>query len=255
MNKDSQSGATSSRLRFTPSIGLTLLFLIFFTVFIALGIWQINRYHQKKQLQITYQNRAQQPSLTLNDLNTNPSSMRYSPLSVTGFYQNQYTLFLDNIIHQHRMGYYVFTLFKPNSGDQWLLINRGWIQASLHREQLPQIPPITNIETVQGIIDVPSRNPYALGKAAENPGQWPLRITYLDLSELTHLLPHPVYPFILLLNKNAEHGFVRDWKPVTRDPNKHLGYAFQWFAFAVVLLCLYIGLNIHRTEDTLNEST
>ena len=35
-------------------------------------------------------------------------------------------------------------------------------------------------------------------------------------------------------------GFVRDWKPSGLTPERHLGYAFQWFALALTLAVLVL---------------
>jgi len=52
---------------------------------------------------------------------------------------------------------------------------------------------------------------------------------------------------ILLLDKEDQFGFIRDWKPVYGvTPDKHKAYAVQWFTLAVVLLMIYVGANSKR---------
>ena len=41
---------------------------------------------------------------------------------------------------------------------------------------------------------------------------------------------------------------LRDWRPAVMAPDKHLGYAVQWFGFAVVLVIIYIGVNLKKTS-------
>jgi surfeit locus 1 family protein len=67
------------------------------------------------------------------------------------------------------------------------------------------------------------------------------------MNELEERLGYPLEPLILLLDKDDEFGFIRDWKPVYGvTPDKHRAYAVQWFTLATVLLMIYIGVNLKR---------
>jgi len=43
-------------------------------------------------------------------------------------------------------------------------------------------------------------------------------------------------------------GFVRNWPPPGERITMHLGYAYQWFGFALTLLVIYIVLNVKKVE-------
>ena len=53
-------------------------------------------------------------------------------------------------------------------------------------------------------------------------------------------------PVILLLNPGEPRGFARDWQPQGLSPEKHRGYALQWFAFATLLGGLFLVLNLRK---------
>jgi surfeit locus 1 family protein len=52
---------------------------------------------------------------------------------------------------------------------------------------------------------------------------------------------------IILLDPGAADGFERQWRPALGfGPERHLGYAIQWFAFALVTVALFISLNLRQ---------
>jgi surfeit locus 1 family protein len=79
---------------------------------------------------------------------------------------------------------------------------------------------------------------------------WPKVVQQLQLDSLGQLLGVRLEPLILLLDKQDEFGFIRDWKPVYgATPDKHKAYAVQWFTLAVVLLMIYVGVNSKRIRN------
>jgi surfeit locus 1 family protein len=61
-------------------------------------------------------------------------------------------------------------------------------------------------------------------------------------------------PAVLLLDPDQPDGFVRDWPRPTGGlaPALHLGYALQWFAFALIALVLWLRHAFHRTARSGN---
>jgi surfeit locus 1 family protein len=54
---------------------------------------------------------------------------------------------------------------------------------------------------------------------------------------------------ILLLDPAAPDGFERVWRPsLGFGPERHLGYALQWFALALVAVVAFVALSIQRVE-------
>ena len=62
----------------------------------------------------------------------------------------------------------------------------------------------------------------------------------IDPPVLAHALQHPLLPYIILLSPNEVSGFSREWSPPQLFAERSLGYAFQWLAFAIVLIIIYI---------------
>ena len=59
---------------------------------------------------------------------------------------------------------------------------------------------------------------------------------------------YPLQPAVVLLEPEAAEGYWRDWQPRFGGfgPERHQGYAVQWFSLAMALVILYLTTNIHR---------
>ena len=53
---------------------------------------------------------------------------------------------------------------------------------------------------------------------------------------------------IVRLDPGAPHGYRRAWQVVPFGPERHLGYAVQWFAMASALLAIYLSVNLTRVN-------
>jgi surfeit locus 1 family protein len=62
--------------------------------------------------------------------------------------------------------------------------------------------------------------------------------------EIAAALDKPVPDYQLLLEADQPDGYLRDWRAVDVGPERHYGYAFQWFAFAVMALVIFCILNV-----------
>ena len=61
------------------------------------------------------------------------------------------------------------------------------------------------------------------------------RVAQTVTQRLFNRIGREIQPFVLLMDHNEEHGFLRHWVPTEFGPGKHFGYALQWFAMGLVL--------------------
>ncbi|HOX72536.1 MAG TPA: SURF1 family protein, partial [Dokdonella sp.] len=61
-------------------------------------------------------------------------------------------------------------------------------------------------------------------------------------------LGRPIDTRVLLLDADAASGFVREWTPQILPPERHRGYAFQWFCFALASVVIFIVLHWRRVQ-------
>ncbi len=239
----------STHYTFTPRWLFLAITVILLAVFCSLGRWQLHRAEEKQRLQQRFDERQQMAPVALQQLPAN--NPHYYPVQMRGHYDNEHTILLDNKIQQHQVGYEVvqpFQLEQPLAGITTVLVNRGWIPADSDRSKLPKLDKITGMQTVQGKVYVPLGKPFTLGKNSEALS-WPLRTAAIEIPNLEHALQQrSIFPYVIWLNPNEDHGFVRNWQPINSPAHKHLGYAVQWFAFAALLIILFIGLNVHKRK-------
>jgi cytochrome oxidase assembly protein ShyY1 len=76
-------------------------------------------------------------------------------------------------------------------------------------------------------------------------------LTYLDLDEVAQMIGQRPFAGLLRLAPDVQAGFERDLDalPNTLTPERHYGYALQWFGFAAALALIYLIL-LFRTSRT-----
>ncbi len=228
---------------FRPPWWSIVLVLASMSLFIKLGVWQVHRATEKEQLIL----QSQQSSLSYKVLKPTSAIKQFQKLEVAGAYQGQDTFLLDNRFYQHRVGFEVINILKTDAGP-YLLVDRGWISATNSRRILPTIPLLKAKSLHKGQAYYPSKQSWVLDDTTPDISNWPVVIEKLDIPQLSALLNHQLYPFILRLDKTDPNSLVRDWQVVTMKPEKHRGYAFQWFSFAMIALIIFFILNVERKK-------
>jgi len=229
-------------IEFSPSLWPTVGVALLLPLFIHLGFWQLHR-AALKHVWLTQFHQAQQTSaVDFLKVPMEPAS-NYRPVKVRGYFDNQHVFLQDNIVLDHNPGYYVWIPFVIPGLSQRLLVNVGWIAAP-SREKLPIIIEINNKQTIEGLLYWPMGKGLILKNIPER--GWPRRIPQLDTEKMAQDLQQPLYPGVLLLSPNNNHGYKKEWHPTFIPPARHMGYAIQWFALAVTLVIIYFFLNLHR---------
>lgn len=226
------------------------IYLLLLSLLCSLGVWQLGRAEQKRQFLLQQKAAQDLPALNLTrDSVTDIEIVRYRQAMMSGHYDAAHQFLLDNQILDGKNGYLVLTPFILEGGGA-LLVNRGWLAASADRKQLPTIDFTAMGSTVKGRIN---RFP-SLGiklQGVEIPGEgWPSRLQFVDVSHLSEKLGYPLLDFQLELDTQADHGYRREWKTHTAiSPEKHLGYAVQWFGLALALTGLFIWISTQTRSD------
>lgn len=243
-----------SFLQFRPNLFLTLLAIIGMGFFISLGFWQLHRAEEKRQMLEMLDTRLAGKVLPLQSVIADQNTWQYQSVQFKGKLLNKQQFLLDNKINHGQVGYEVITPVRVVGIKNLVLLNRGWIAAGQDRRILPTIKSVFGSVKIHGIIRVPLAGGIVLKAENEPNNVWPLRIQQLDFQWMQSALHQPIYPFVVLLDKKAANGFVRDWQFVNSQPAKNIGYAVQWFVFAGVLFIIYFALTLRRREKKNNDS-
>jgi surfeit locus 1 family protein len=220
------------------------------SLFIALGLWQLDRASFKEEIEGRFQQRLTEPYRPLQAVED--QDIEYRKLWLEGRYDNMRNLLVDNQVHRGRAGYYVLTPFLLQDSDRVLLVNRGWAAWGESRDDLPPIATPDSAEGIAGIAYFPSEPALQMGGGALS-GRWTQAAPYqliphIDIDALQASFDGRLLPWVLWLAAERPGYYVRDWQPVWMRPEKSRAYATQWFAFALVALVLFVIMNLRKIE-------
>ena len=236
---------TCFKKAFTPIFGLSVLAFIVCLIFVRLGFWQLSRAQEKNTMLTMQKTQINHSPLNIQESLEQPR--QYQPVQVSGTYL-EHVFLHDNQHHQHQIGFHVLSPLLLDDGKV-ALIDRGWVPASKSRAELPAIFVPQKMQTILGTAYYPSKNKLILGPAIERTIDNQTVVEWLDIKSIGHFLHYPTYPYIIRLEKEQPHGFTRDWKVVSMPPEKHMAYAIQWFAMALVLAIIWLSLTIKKYHD------
>ena len=232
---------------FSPGLIPTLVTILLLCLMINLGFWQLRRAEFKEHMVERLAERSQLSSATLTDISEISGDINDFPIDVTGQYLNQFNLLLDNRTHRGVAGYHVLTPLLINNSI--LLVNRGWIPQGASRSIFPSIPKREGTVHLSGLAHVPNPDFFVLKEDNYSQISWPFLIQKIDLEKSNQLFNYPLLPFVLRLNPEPESGFVRQWHSNFMGPEKHYGYALQWFSLSAALLVIYLVVNTHKKQQ------
>lgn len=206
-------------------------------ILLSLGNWQLNRAAEKRELLAEAETRRLQPAVNLLSLRSYPN---YQPIWVEGEFDSRRYWLLDNRIFQGRFGYEIIALLKLSGGGE-LLVNRGWVAGSHDRAVLPKV------EFPAGKVKLSGELYRGVGKNFSVDQQlsemaWPRRQQWLELDSLQDEFPH-LLPTVLRLDADQPLAFQIQPVGVNISPEKHIGYAVQWFGMAGVFGVFFILRN------------
>jgi cytochrome oxidase assembly protein ShyY1 len=197
------------------------------SLLIFLGNWQLERAAEKEQLLLQFSHAETKQA-------TNPNIHLFDKIELSGQLSSRYFL-LDNRTWQGQVGYEVIAaLITNNSKAQ--LVSLGWLATVADRSQLPHISlPSSNL-SITAYADKPS-TPLLLGEDRWNQS-WPKRIQHVNLNKISAALNAPVSAWLYRPTKQVVPELILTWEPVVLPPERHTGYAVQWYGLAAAwLIC------------------
>ena len=230
--------------RFRPGRPATLFTAFFLPLLLTLGAWQLDRAGEKQALYDDFAAGGEAVALHAGSRGLD-ELRRYAPVRATGTYLAERQFLLDNMVADGQAGYRVLTPLLLGEGGA-VLVDRGWVPRDFSTSEAPAIDVDDGMRTATGMLDRMPRPGIAL--ETEFGPDWPKVVQFPTLEELAAALELRLVPGLLLLDRAAPDGFRRDWRPSDFGPERHLGYAFQWFALAATLVILYLVWSF-RTSD------
>lgn len=234
-----------SALRLDLEWRTTLLTLLLVPALVALGFWQLDRAEEKTLIAAQDARRAAapaQPFAALQDMSD--QELAYRRVELQGEFLPDAVLLLDNQIRDGRYGHDVYGVFQTSVSGALLLLNRGWVPGDASRRSLPEVTVPVGPLRLSAVLYVPPGEPYLLAEDRFASLDWPLLVQSASASALAEALEsefaQPVFRHELRLLPDQPGGFRRDWPVINVSPQKHRGYAVQWFTMAAALLLFFV---------------
>ncbi|MGB8144116.1 MAG: SURF1 family protein [Chromatiaceae bacterium] len=223
----------------------TLVLGLAFASFVALGFWQIERAAEKREQANDLATGGELPAFVLGAEPVEPEALRYRLLSATGTYEAEGQILLEARRHAGKTGFHVITPLRISGGETRVLVNRGWVPADAQGQATPAPVPPGEVR-VTGQTHIPAAPALILHAGSDAATGWGGRWPYLTVDLYRATVAYPLQPVVMLLDPAEAGGFVRDWPRELPKEGMHLGYAIQWFAFAVIVLVIWLRLSLAK---------
>jgi cytochrome oxidase assembly protein ShyY1 len=219
---------------------MTVLVVALLPALMALGWWQLDRAADKRASQARYLERLGQPP------RVPPASLAdagFLRVSLDGEYQPDRHYLVDNRVRDGRPGYWVVSHFRANDGRVYL-VNRGWLAAPASRDELPNVTTPDGRQRLVGVIWPDLGLPPLLAPDPW-PARWPKRVQRLDVARMAED-GAAVAAFEVRLEPGQPGVLAAAPVHMNFMPERHQGYAVQWFGLAVVLIVGYVVFGFRR---------
>jgi surfeit locus 1 family protein len=204
---------------------------------LSVGFWQLDRADEKRAIESAI-NVAQSNPAQLVEADEILAKEHYRVL-LKGYFDTSKQFIYDNQIVKGNAGYYVLTPFVLKAKTA-ILVNRGFVPWHGKRGELVNIKIDDQPTTIEVGLIKPKQRIELKQQALST--TFPILIQSLDLNQLSQLSNYQIIPMLAQLDRDADNGFFRKWKPFYGSVDKHLGYALQWFLMALVLSIIAIRL-------------
>jgi len=215
----------------------TIVAFLSVVILLKLGFWQLQRAEEKREI---LAERAVQADSAVTDLEAiaiEGAANDFQTRLVTGVVDNKRLVYWDNRVVNGQVGYEVLAMVRTNTGN--LVVNFGWVADKTFRKALPSValPDQLNKQLIE--LYLPKRN-LLVAKEVSRSDSWPVVIQQPDLVYIEQLLGADLLGTIGFLKNSDSYDLVNNYRPVTMTPEKHIGYAIQWFSLAFACCLIYL---------------
>ena len=239
------------RLIINIHVPILLCVLLSVSMFINLGFWQLSRAAEKRQMQRDAQEQMLADPVSLESLVPqvieSPAigvqiadanwSLNNRRVSLQGEYLNNAPFLVVFQFFQGQPGFELISPFRLASDSSLVLVSRGWIAPGPGADSIPTVQAVAGEQNLLGQIHVPLE-PTTVSQIEER--AWPIRLRRMHVPQAEQLLGEALFPYVVRLDAGSPGLGARHWPTVNISTRSNIGYALQWFFFA--LATLFISL-------------
>lgn len=224
----------------------TALIAVLLVVFLRLGVWQLSRLEERKAANAVLAVQLAQPAVSVNALvdSAELESLADRAVTATGTYDFANQLILVQQRAQSQLGVHLVTPLLLEGSDAIMLVDRGWVPTlEADPETIAQFDEPDQV-TVSGTLQASERLP-STARTDLDSAEFERDIFQINIPRLQRQMPYDLLPVFLLQAPDADQGPLD--QPFRQEPvidlsnGPHLGYALQWFSFAVIAVIFYWG--------------
>ncbi|MES9990460.1 MAG: SURF1 family protein [Candidatus Thiodiazotropha sp.] len=238
---------TSSTRQFRAQAIPTVIMVLLTPLFFGLGLWQLDRAEQKRSQGSALEMRRKQPQLSLNAPLPDAQQLLFRKVAVEGRFLNQHSVLIENRKHQGKTGYHLVTPLQLTGNNGIVLVNRGWFVHDRLGQALQEAKREQDVR-IEGEIRIPKPPAIELQQSGTESGPNPPHWPFLTLDRFSDWSGLDILPIVVLQSPQAGHNLVRQWPHPRVSDLMHIGYAVQWFAFAIITLLVWLRLSLHKPE-------
>ena len=228
----------------------TIIVLVVALVCVRLGFWQLSRLRQRQARNAALEQRTRATPIPFSQI-TDTSGITFTRVLVEGTYDHDHTIVLANRSLRGVPGVYVLTPVRSPSGNSAVIVNRGWSPAAdgatINLDSL-RSPATIRLEGIA--LPFPG---YPNRTAAADSFR-PLHFQ-IDPESVQRELGYRILPILVqALPDGSPPGFPARLRPPPADNGPHLGYAIQWFSFAIIAIGGWLALVMKRADKQKREN-
>lgn len=233
-----------------------LLALTLIVIFLNLGLWQLRRLQTRRTYNtaVMTQQSFEPRRYDLLSADVPPAERTFRQVAQLGQYDPSEEVLLRSRSLNGEPGYHLLTPLVFADGRA-LLVNRGWIPFEYKTPPINEAAPPTGDVLVAGTLYPSEVQPEGFG--AKDPATGELdAVFFANTERLAQQMPYDLEPHYLRLNvqEPAPSDYPVMLGPENLDNGSHLGYALQWFSFALIGVVGYVILLRSVVKDATSAS-
>ncbi|HMQ25925.1 MAG TPA: SURF1 family protein [Acidimicrobiales bacterium] len=228
-----------------------VLVLTLVVVMVNLGLWQLHRLDQKRDLNALIESRTEAPVRPVDEVLPaaadfdDADEVVFRPVTATGSYLAEDEVVVRGRSYEGRSGAWILTPLRLDDGTA-VVVNRGWVPLQAGLEVQPEWAPPAGEVRVEGLL-VATQTRGRFG-SIDPEGERLDELARADVGRIQQQVDEDLVPAVLQLDQQhpAQSGDfpVAVGRP-SLDEGPHLNYAGQWFIFSAIAAVGY-GLILRR---------
>jgi surfeit locus 1 family protein len=232
-------------IRFRPMLVPTLWLVPGLALLLSLGVWQIDRLHQKEALIASVQAGLAAAPIGLPEvLRSGVAKSEYRHVRLSGHFLHDREQYLFAQGPASAPGVHVITPLVQQNGEA-VLIDRGFVPDELRDPQRRKEGQAEGEVVLTGVVRLPQRGGLFTPAPNRQTHLWFAR----DVAAISQAAGVAVVPVLVEVDATPNPGgWPLGGQTRVDFPNDHLQYAITWFGLALALLGVYLVYHHSRAR-------